>query len=574
MNKNNVKKIIIAAAVIAGFSLFGVVVSADNKVSCVDDFSSSEQTSKSIILSWNKGINADGYVIYRADRTTDGRYNPYTELNSSDITKFMDINVAPAMQYSYQIRSYNGDGSHRSYSKAETVNTAASPVDTKGLQVASQNEKSISLKWTRSEGATGYTVYRSDSKSGKYNKICDVQGSEKYSDKGLTPSHYYSYYVAAYKEVDGKRSYSGKDTAVETATSPSQVQNLETIVKKTNSLTISWDESANASGYVVYRMSNNENEYEGEWVYDENAYDYVYKSNVGKYVKYAVIKDGKKTTYTNKNLNEQQAYSYRVVPYFKSNGKYYYGDYRQVSTGTVTETPEIEVFSRDKRVMAKWYPIDGADGYAFYMSESKNGPYKLQGTTDDTVYLTKQLTVNKKYYVRVCAYYVADDGKTKVYSNYKTEDTTCTTGNRVYKYNVPDTYIEIDLDMQHMWYYEKGKLVVSTPVVTGLKYGRDTTTGLFDIFNKESPARLVGETWDTYVNYWLAVTYDGIGIHDSTWRADYEYGGDTYTYDGSHGCINTPYDKVEEMYEKVKVGTPVVIYQKSEDTEKKDNSEQ
>lgn len=41
MNKNNVKKIIIAAAVIAGFSLFGVVVSADNKVSCVDDFSSS-----------------------------------------------------------------------------------------------------------------------------------------------------------------------------------------------------------------------------------------------------------------------------------------------------------------------------------------------------------------------------------------------------------------------------------------------------------------------------------------------------------------------------------------------------
>lgn len=98
-----------------------------------------------------------------------------------------------------------------------------------------------------------------------------------------------------------------------------------------------------------------------------------------------------------------------------------------------------------------------------------------------------------------------------------------------------------------------------------MKYARDTTTGLYNVYNKESPARLVGETWDTDVNYWMAVTYDGIGIHDSVWRYNYEYGGNTYTYDGSHGCINTPFDKVQEMYQKVKVGTPVVIYEKSED---------
>ena len=110
-----------------------------------------------------------------------------------------------------------------------------------------------------------------------------------------------------------------------------------------------------------------------------------------------------------------------------------------------------------------------------------------------------------------------------------------------------------------MWYYKNGKCLVSTNVVTGMKNSHDTTKGLFHIWERKSPARLVGETWDTMVNYWLAVTYDGIGIHDSTWRTS-GYGGNIYTYDGSHGCINTPYDQAKKIYDNCSVGTPVVIY--------------
>lgn len=59
------------------------------------------------------------------------------------------------------------------------------------------------------------------------------------------------------------------------------------------------------------------------------------------------------------------------MPYYKADNKYYYGDYRQVATGTVTETPKVEAFSRTNRIMAKWYPVDGAEGYAVYLSENK-----------------------------------------------------------------------------------------------------------------------------------------------------------------------------------------------------------
>ncbi|MEE1056183.1 MAG: L,D-transpeptidase family protein [Acutalibacteraceae bacterium] len=564
MKKVYIKKILIATAMLVAFSAFGTAVSADNKVGCVDIFDAKNQTENSIMLQWDKGINADGYVIYRKDNSQKSSYTKLVDINNPDTTALEDTSVEAGKQYDYQIKSYSIQGDNVIYSKGEVVKTASSPLAVEKLELEIQNEKSISLKWKKSENATGYTIYRMDYTSGgKYKKVCDVEGIEKYTDKNLTPSHKYYYYIKAYIDIDGEKSYSKESNIIKTATNPSQVQNLKASKQDKDSITIKWDKSPNASGYVIYRMTNNEYDYEGEWIVDDYGY-WSYTTRVGEYIKYAVINDGNKTSYTNKELNECQAYNYRVVPYFKADGKYYYGDYRNISTGTVTDTPEVTAFSRSSRVMAKWYPVSGADGYEVYISENKDGPYKSYGTTDDIIFLTKQLTDNKTYYVRVRAYYNADK-KQKVYSNFTTQEVKCTKANKVDKYSVGSTYIEIDLDLQHMWYFEDNKLMVSTPIVTGMKYSMDTSTGLYDIYNKESPARLVGETWDTDVNYWMAVTYDGQGIHDSTWRYDYEYGGNTYTYDGSHGCINTPYDKVAEMYELVDIGTPVVIYQKSEE---------
>lgn len=562
MKKKYIKKYVIIAVSIIMLGVFAFSVSAESKISCVDNFDASKQTSNSIKLTWNGGISADGYVIERKETNSKSDYKKIIDIKDYKTTNYTDNKIKSGKKYTYRIMSYSINKGNKVYNRGEYLNTASSPVAVEKFELVSQNEKSISLKWNKMNGVSGYTVYRADVKSkNKYKKICDVKGIEKYTDTKLTPSSNYNYYVCAYIEVDGERSYSEKSTVIKTATNPSQVQNLVAKKRTKDSINLKWDKSENASGYVIYRMTNNENDYEGEWVADEYG-NYYYETRVGEYIKYSVVSDGNKTTYTDKNLNECQGYYYRVQPYYKSDGKYYYGDYRGIATGTVTDEPEVEVFSRNKRVMAKWYPVYNADGYEIYLSESKNGKYVSQGTTDDNIFLTKQLVDGKIYYIRVCAYYKLEDGK-KIYSNYETYPIKCTKENKVDKYTVGTTYIEIDLDMQHLWYFEDGKLVVSTDVVTGLKNARDTSTGLFEIYNKESPARLVGETWDTYVTYWLAVTYDGQGIHDSTWRYNYEYGGNTYTYDGSHGCINTPYDKVEELYEKVEIGTPVVIYEKS-----------
>jgi len=56
---------------------------------------------------------------------------------------------------------------------------------------------------------------------------------------------------------------------------------------------------------------------------------------------------------------------------------------------------------------------------------------------------------------------------------------------------------------------------------------------------------------------WLGTEY---GFHDATWRSDEEFGGDTYLWNGSHGCINLPYSAAEELYGLVHVGDKVHIH--------------
>lgn len=126
-------------------------------------------------------------------------------------------------------------------------------------------------------------------------------------------------------------------------------------------------------------------------------------------------------------------------------------------------------------------------------------------------------------------------------------------------YNLGNTYVEISLSSQHMWFYKNGKLKVSTDVVTGNADGvHNTPTGVYTVFNKKSPAVLKGDNYTCPVSFWMALTYSGVGIHDSTWRGG--YGGNIYQYDGSHGCINTPYSAVSKMYKNLEWNTPVVIY--------------
>lgn len=127
------------------------------------------------------------------------------------------------------------------------------------------------------------------------------------------------------------------------------------------------------------------------------------------------------------------------------------------------------------------------------------------------------------------------------------------------KFDLGNTYVEVDLGSQYMWFYKNGKTLVSTPVVTGdTSKGRSTPTGVYYILYKTTNYTLTGENYASDVDYWLPFTHSGVGIHDASWRSS--FGGGIYTYNGSHGCVNTPYNAVKTIYNHIESTYPVVVH--------------
>lgn len=130
-----------------------------------------------------------------------------------------------------------------------------------------------------------------------------------------------------------------------------------------------------------------------------------------------------------------------------------------------------------------------------------------------------------------------------------------------------NTYAEVDLSTQHMWYIQDGNVVLETDIVSGLPTpDRITPEGVYDVLYKESPSVLVGEKdpetgqpiYETEVRYWMQFTWSGVGFHDADWQT--AFGGSLYQSVGSHGCINMPVDKAGQLLNLISAGVPVICH--------------
>lgn len=128
-----------------------------------------------------------------------------------------------------------------------------------------------------------------------------------------------------------------------------------------------------------------------------------------------------------------------------------------------------------------------------------------------------------------------------------------------------NTYVEIDLSRQKVWMYVAGTLKVETDCVTGcVNKGHETPTGIDFLTYKQTDRILRGKKlpngkyeYESHVDYWMPFN-GGIGLHDASWRK--KFGGDIYIKNGSHGCINLPSDKAEEIYNLIDTDMPIIVY--------------
>ncbi|WP_302385130.1 L,D-transpeptidase, partial [uncultured Adlercreutzia sp.] len=65
--------------------------------------------------------------------------------------------------------------------------------------------------------------------------------------------------------------------------------------------------------------------------------------------------------------------------------------------------------------------------------------------------------------------------------------------------------------------------------------------------------------YETEVEFWMPFKDNSVGFHDAGWQE--KFGGDWYVEHGSHGCINLPPDKAEELHGLLSVGDVVVVHE-------------
>ncbi len=92
------------------------------------------------------------------------------------------------------------------------------------------------------------------------------------------------------------------------------------------------------------------------------------------------------------------------------------------------------------------------------------------------------------------------------------------TANSHGEHDYGDTYVEINLTAQHLFFYKNGSLIVESDFVSGnLSKNYDTPTGIYGLTYKQEDAVLRGENYASPVDYWMPYC-NNVGMHDASWN--------------------------------------------------------
>lgn len=162
----------------------------------------------------------------------------------------------------------------------------------------------VSLSWNALKGVTGYELYRSGSRDGEFKKITAID-KNAFTDRGLVTEKTYYYKVKAYT-IDGEVEAFSDLSAVASGKGRLLTPNSFSAGRNaSNGMRISWNTSAGATGYEIYRASSS-----------SGNFDYLGNTN--------------STSFTDSKGTWNKGNYYKVRAYRKTKGKNVFSEYTSV----------------------------------------------------------------------------------------------------------------------------------------------------------------------------------------------------------------------------------------------------
>lgn len=249
-------------------------------------------TLKYVSVKWNKAENATNYKIeYRKA----GKNYKFKTLKTIKGTGATVPKLSANTLYYIKVTPFATKDNKTYYGSNAIIKVATATTSINGLKVTN-NGKAISIRWNRNKNATGYKVYRLNSKK-KYVQVKTIKGNKKtaFKDTKVKSSKIYYYKVKAY------RTYNGYGTVLSDYSkqvfSPCGLYATTVKTKSfSGKITVSWSKVSGASGYKVYQSKS---------------------KNKG----YKCVAKTTKRSYTTKKLPKNKTYYFKVQPYKSYKGK-------------------------------------------------------------------------------------------------------------------------------------------------------------------------------------------------------------------------------------------------------------
>lgn len=347
---------------------------------------------KKIEVTWNEVEGAEGYIIYRSMKGGD-----YTLFAETVDPYYINTGVVNGRNYSYKICAYFNESGERIMSTLSeeapiTVRSIITPLITGITQFRTSV---IKLTWTEVTDASGYMIYRAESKDGSYKKVKTVSTTTTNDLSSVVEGNTYYYKVCAYKtEDDGSQTIGELSPAVSlTVNAVATVEGVTAIQNSADGIKVSWNGFSGIDGYEVWISANNENNYELNTTISE------------------------KTTLIS-GLHDGITYYIKVRAYVLSDSGVSYGEFSEKTGITILGAPEFEVVEQEgtKATRLIWTKIDSADGYEVWRQDGTTATYKLWRTLTGTTALNTSLAYNTVYGYKVRSYKTVDG--VKQYSPY------------------------------------------------------------------------------------------------------------------------------------------------------------
>jgi len=248
-------------------------------------------------VAWNQIEGTKKYVVYRSEyNTSTKKWSDWKNLGAfGAVTNCIDTTAVSGVYYKYTVRAVNG-GSKGACKASAGLLYLEQPI-VKITNVSS----GIKVLWTKSVGASGYMVFRSELVNGKWSDW-ENMGTAKadrsaWTDGKVKDGVQYRYTVRA---VNGKVMSAGKST---TGLVRLSQPNVKAVVSN-NNIVVSWNKISASQNYVIYRSEL----VEGKWTSWKNL------GTLGTVTSYTdtTVENGKTYKYTVRAKTLESLSSYKA----------------------------------------------------------------------------------------------------------------------------------------------------------------------------------------------------------------------------------------------------------------------